>query len=178
MKVKRDQIRSVLEVQRGGGCVGAIGTAFALWTAMLGIALIMGWRGGDFSMEVFVGGGTALGTFFLCSLGIATYRERFCFDAHRRTLTRIRQVLFVTYRRQQWSNHDFEAAELYWYYRRRNNVTTWLHVIRLLPSLGGGAPPDPLELGSGKAGKEMHDIAHEIADFCNLPLRTPPKDDR
>jgi len=178
MKVKRDQIRSGLEVQRGGGCVGAIGTVFALWAVVLGSILIMGWRAGDFSMEVLVGGGTFIGTFFLCGLGVATYRERFYFDAHRRTMTHFRQVLLVTYRWQQWSIHDFEAAELYWYYRRRNNVTRWFHVIRLLPAQRSGAPPDPLELGSGEAGKEMREIAHEIADFCSLPLRTPPKDGR
>ena len=122
--------------------------------------------------------GHIIGTFFFCGLGVATYRERFRFDAQRRTMTQSRQVLFVTYRRRQWSIHDLVAVELSWYYRRRNNVTRWFHVIRLLPTQVDGAPPEPLELGSGEAGKEMRAMAQEIADFSDLPLRTRPKDDR
>ena len=128
MKVKRDPIQRKLEVRRGGGCVGAIGSAFAFWFAVFGSTLIIGWRAGDFSTGEFLGFGILIGAFFLCGLGLATYRERFCFDARRRVMIQSRQVLFITYKKQQWSIHNFVAVELSWYRRDVNNKNVWSHV--------------------------------------------------
>ena len=72
----RDPIRNRLEVLNGGGCVRGIGIAFAFWTSVTGAMLIVGWGAGDFSIEILIGGGIVIGTFLLCGLGVATYRER------------------------------------------------------------------------------------------------------
>lgn len=135
----------------------------------------MGWRTGDFSTTGFVAGGVVIGKFILCGLGVGTYRERFHFDANRRALTLKRQVLFVTYLRREWSMHDFEAVELFWNCRDVNNTNHWFQEIRLLCAKDGAGAAERFTLGSGKAEKEMRGLAQEIADFCSLPLREPPK---
>jgi hypothetical protein len=164
-----------METVKGGGCLGAFGAVFAAWSAVLGSFGIMGWRSGDFNAEAMLVGGIFLGTFFFCGLGVATYRDRFIFDGRRRTITRIKRLFFVPYRYHQWSVQDFEAVEIYVHSRRRDNITSRFHVIRLLPGKGRTAPPEPLELGSGGAGREMRENAKKIAACSGLPLMERPE---
>ena len=177
VRVRRDPLGSVLEARSGGGCVGCLGIAFALWACLIGSIFVGGWHAGDFSGDddlVLVVAPFFLGLFFLCGMGVGTYRCRYRFDATRRTVKQTVQIFFLPYRRRQWSIDDFSAVELWLYRRRQDNVTTRIHVIRLLPSESAGAPAEPRELGSGGAGAEMRAAAREIAEFSGLPLREPP----
>ena len=177
MKVKRDDAWGMLEVQKGGGGLGAIGAWFAFVGAAAGCMLILGWRAGDFSTEILLSGGMLVGAFFLCGLGLATYRERFRFDAASASLTQTRQVLFVSYWRRRRSSRDFKAVDLSWYSRASSKTgeSFWIQVVRLLPG-DSAAPAEPLELGSGRPGERMQSLAREIAEFCKLPLHESPKE--
>ncbi|MBX3432209.1 MAG: hypothetical protein KF847_02560 [Pirellulales bacterium] len=177
MKVKRDAVGGMLEVRKGGGCLGAIGAWFAFVGAAAGCMLILGWRAGDFSTEILLGGGILVGAFVLCGLGLATYRERFRFDAASGSLTQMRQVLFVSYWRLRRACRDFRAVELSWCSRAsaKTGESLLIQVVRLLPDKGA-ATAEPLELGAGEPGERMRALAQEIATFCSLPLHELPKD--
>ena len=175
--VRRNRSRDVLEARSGGGCVGCLGIVFAIWTFGMGAMFVSGWWSGDLDTEdglMLLVAPFFMLLFFLCGLGVGTYRCRYRFHATRRTVTHIEQVFFLPFQRRRWSIDDFSAVDVWMYLRRSKGTTSRIHVLRLIPSERPGAPSKACELGSGPEGKEMREAAGKIAEFTGLSLRETP----
>lgn len=175
--VRQSRSGDVLEARSGGGCLGCLGMLFALWTLGLGSIFVNGWRAGDFAHEdrlLLIVAPFVLLLFFLCGLGVGTYRRRYRFHAARRTVTHIEQVFFLPFQTRHWSIDDFSAVDVWLFLRRSRGTTSRIHVLRLIPSERRGAPSNACELGSGPEGKEMREAGRKISEFTGLDLRETP----